>query len=96
MTGPLIKYVLFIPISAGTFVKQIEATDADEANNPNSQIFFKILEQDPPGDMFEIDAGGRLLVKKSNLDREVSIPRQISNHIANLRKRIRATPKKSS
>ena len=72
-------YIDFIPIFAGTFVMQIKATDDDEANNPNSQIRYSIIAQDPPGDMFYIDDQGQLLVKESTLDREVhiSIPRQI-------------------
>ncbi|CAL8307288.1 unnamed protein product [Lota lota] len=55
---------------AGTFVMKIEATDADEPNNINSKIAFKIIEQTPQGDMFYIDDQGQLLVKRTTLDRE--------------------------
>ena len=59
---------------------QIKATDDDEPQNPNSEIAYTVIGQDPaePKDMFYIDKKGRLLVKQPTLDREVhSIPWQI-------------------
>lgn len=50
---------------------KITATDADEPNNPNSQIAYSLLEQNPPHDMFEIRKDGTIYVKNSALDREV-------------------------
>lgn len=50
---------------------QITATDADEEGNENSQIAYSIVNQDPPGDMFEISSDGTVYVKNSALDREV-------------------------
>uniref|UniRef100_A0AAQ4PVU7 Cadherin domain-containing protein n=1 Tax=Gasterosteus aculeatus aculeatus TaxID=481459 RepID=A0AAQ4PVU7_GASAC len=57
--------------AAGTSVMKITATDADEPNNPNSQIAYSLLEQNPPHDMFEIRKDGTIYVKNSALDREV-------------------------
>lgn len=50
----------------------ITATDADEPGNINSQIFYEIVEQKPPGKMmFIINRNGAVIVNDENLDREV-------------------------
>ncbi|NXT84217.1 DSG2 protein, partial [Zapornia atra] len=54
----------------GTIVMRINATDADEPNNLNSKIAFKILSQSPSA-AFTIDKDtGEVRVAKINLDRE--------------------------
>ncbi|GAB0182533.1 desmoglein-2-like [Grus japonensis] len=54
----------------GTIVMRINATDADEPNNPNSKIAFKILSQSPSA-AFSMDKHtGEVRVAKINLDRE--------------------------
>ncbi|XP_047199070.1 desmoglein-2-like [Hippoglossus stenolepis] len=54
---------------AGTSVMKITATDADEPGNPNSQIAYSIIDQNPPNDMFHITKDGTILVNNP-LDRE--------------------------
>ncbi|NXP55679.1 DSG2 protein, partial [Heliornis fulica] len=54
----------------GTIVMRINATDADEPNNLNSKIAFKIISQSPSA-AFTIDKDtGIVRVAKINLDRE--------------------------
>lgn len=54
---------------AGTSVLKITATDADETGNPNSQIAYSILNQDP-ANIFFIKEDGTVCVRVSP-DREV-------------------------
>lgn len=55
----------------GTIVMRINATDADEPNNLNSKIAFRIVSQSP-SDAFSMDKNtGEVRVAKINLDREV-------------------------
>ncbi|XP_053735170.1 desmoglein-2.1-like isoform X1 [Synchiropus splendidus] len=56
--------------STGTFVAKANATDADEPGNPNSQIKYSILSEDPPEGMFYITGDGHIHVNKPLLDRE--------------------------
>lgn len=57
----------------GTSVMRITATDADEPGNPNSQIRYEIINQDPAGaPMFRIAPNGDVLVNNANLDREAN------------------------
>lgn len=60
-----------LPLVAGTYVMKINATDADEPGNPNSQIAYSLVAQDPPDDMFYMENDGTIYVKRTNLDREV-------------------------
>ncbi|XP_074433002.1 desmoglein-2 [Larus michahellis] len=54
----------------GTIVMRINATDADEPNNLNSKIAFRIVSQSPSA-AFSMDKGtGEVRVAKINLDRE--------------------------
>ncbi|XP_010079464.1 PREDICTED: desmoglein-2, partial [Pterocles gutturalis] len=54
----------------GTIVMRINATDADEPNNLNSKIAFRIVSQSP-SDAFSMDKDtGQVRVAKINLDRE--------------------------
>ncbi|NWH73769.1 DSG2 protein, partial [Piaya cayana] len=54
----------------GTIVMRINATDADEPNNLNSKIAFRILSQSPSA-AFSMDKNtGEVRVAKINLDRE--------------------------
>ncbi|XP_047444088.1 desmoglein-2.1 [Mugil cephalus] len=53
-----------------TLVMQIEATDADEPGNDNSKIFYSIINQSPPDDMFYVNSDGKIYVKRPFLDRE--------------------------
>lgn len=56
---------------------KITATDPDEAENPNSEIAYTIMDQNPPNDMFYITSDGTIHVKKPFLDREVrAIPKE--------------------
>uniref|UniRef100_A0A8B9KMN8 Cadherin domain-containing protein n=1 Tax=Astyanax mexicanus TaxID=7994 RepID=A0A8B9KMN8_ASTMX len=58
----------------GTSVMRITATDADEPGNPNSQIRYEIINQDPAGAaMFRIAPNGDVLVNDANLDREYTL-----------------------
>ena len=54
---------------------KVEATDADEPGNENSDILYTILSQDPPlpnANMFAINpVSGHIRVKSQGLDREV-------------------------
>lgn len=51
---------------------KINCFDADEVGNPNSQIKYEIIEQQPAGErMFTVDSEGTVVVMNSNLDREV-------------------------
>lgn len=54
----------------GTFVMKVAATDADEPDNPNSQVFHTIIDQTPPHDMFYMNSDGSIFIK-NKLDREV-------------------------
>ncbi|NWW95729.1 DSG2 protein, partial [Rhynochetos jubatus] len=55
---------------AGTVVMRINATDADEPNNLNSKIAFRIISQSPSA-AFRMDMDtGEVQVEKINLDRE--------------------------
>ncbi|KAM9796220.1 desmoglein-2.1-like [Syngnathus typhle] len=56
----------------GMSVTTVTATDADEPGNPNSQLFYTIVKQDPPHDMFQMNKDGHLYVGKSTLDRETT------------------------
>lgn len=59
---------------AGTFVMKIEAKDDDEEGSPNTEISYRIVNQEPmgTGHMFRINARtGELFVKEPTLDREV-------------------------
>uniref|UniRef100_A0A672T554 Desmoglein-2-like n=1 Tax=Sinocyclocheilus grahami TaxID=75366 RepID=A0A672T554_SINGR len=54
-----------------TEVMKINCFDADEPGNPNSQIKYEIVEQQPAGErMFRVDSDGTVRVVSSNLDRE--------------------------
>ncbi|XP_068508237.1 desmoglein-2.1 isoform X2 [Syngnathus scovelli] len=53
-------------------VTTVIATDADEPGNPNSQLFYTIVKQDPPHDMFQMNKDGHIYVGKSTLDRETT------------------------
>ncbi|XP_029943539.1 desmoglein-2-like isoform X1 [Salarias fasciatus] len=55
---------------AGAFVGKVNASDADEPGNENSEVAYSLLSQDPPGDMFYLKKDGTLHVKKPLLDRE--------------------------
>ncbi len=51
---------------------KINCFDADEPGNPNSQIKYEIVEQQPAGErMFRVDSDGIVRVVSPNLDREV-------------------------
>uniref|UniRef100_A0A8C2D4Z0 Desmoglein 2 n=1 Tax=Cyprinus carpio TaxID=7962 RepID=A0A8C2D4Z0_CYPCA len=54
-----------------TEVMKIKCFDADEPGNPNSQIKYEIVEQQPAGErMFRVDSDGTVRVVNPNLDRE--------------------------
>uniref|UniRef100_I3J6Y1 Cadherin domain-containing protein n=1 Tax=Oreochromis niloticus TaxID=8128 RepID=I3J6Y1_ORENI len=54
-----------------TFVTTVDAFDADEPGNANSQIAYSIIAQNPAHDMFYIDRrDGSIFVKRPVLDRE--------------------------
>lgn len=54
---------------SGTSVLKITATDADEPGNPNSQIAYSIIKQDP-ANIFGIERDGTIYVSVPP-DREV-------------------------
>ncbi|KAL4630981.1 desmoglein-2-like, partial [Arapaima gigas] len=57
----------------GTFILQVNATDADEPGTPHTQIAYRIVKQEPPDTslMFHLEEEtGRLYVKEPSLDRE--------------------------
>ncbi|XP_059671491.1 desmoglein-2-like [Gavia stellata] len=54
----------------GTFVMRINATDADEPNNLNSKIAFRIISQSPSAAFSMNKDTGEVRVAKINLDRE--------------------------
>lgn len=55
----------------GTEVMKLNCFDADEPGNPNSQIKYEIVDQQPTGQsMFRVENDGRVVVANSNLDRE--------------------------
>uniref|UniRef100_A0A8C4TYK7 Desmoglein 2 n=2 Tax=Falco tinnunculus TaxID=100819 RepID=A0A8C4TYK7_FALTI len=54
----------------GTIVMRINATDADEPNNLNSKIAFKIISQSPSAAFSVNKDTGEVQVAKINLDRE--------------------------
>lgn len=56
--------------AVGTEVTTVTATDADEPNNPNSQLAYSIVKQEPNDDMFKISLNGTISVNKDTLDRE--------------------------
>uniref|UniRef100_A0A8C0BT07 Cadherin domain-containing protein n=1 Tax=Buteo japonicus TaxID=224669 RepID=A0A8C0BT07_9AVES len=63
----------------GTIVMRINATDADEPNNLNSKIAFRIVSQSP-GAAFSMNKDtGEVRVAKINLDREVKKKKQNQN-----------------
>lgn len=67
----ILYFVCFFP---GTIVLRINATDADEPNNLNSKIAFRIVSQSPSA-AFSMDKDtGVVRVAKINLDREVKKP----------------------
>ncbi|KAL0164249.1 hypothetical protein M9458_040002, partial [Cirrhinus mrigala] len=50
---------------------KINCNDADEVGNPNSQIKYEIVEQQPAGErMFTVNSDGTVSVISSKLDRE--------------------------
>uniref|UniRef100_A0A8C1PAY0 Desmoglein 2 n=1 Tax=Cyprinus carpio TaxID=7962 RepID=A0A8C1PAY0_CYPCA len=54
-----------------TSVMKINCFDADEVGNPNSQIKYEIVEQQPAGEqMFRVDHDGTVRVINPKLDRE--------------------------
>ncbi|NXG53082.1 DSG2 protein, partial [Psilopogon haemacephalus] len=55
---------------AGTLVMRINATDADEPNNLNSKIAFRIVSQSPSAAFSMNKDTGEVRVAKINLDRE--------------------------
>ncbi|RVE74106.1 hypothetical protein OJAV_G00038140 [Oryzias javanicus] len=55
----------------GTFVVKVNATDADEPGNKNSELAYTLISQNPSHDMFRIDNSGVVSVKNSILDREI-------------------------
>ncbi|NXS99955.1 DSG2 protein, partial [Jacana jacana] len=55
---------------AGTIVMRINATDADEPNNLNSKIAFRIISQSPSTAFTMDKETGEVRVAKINLDRE--------------------------
>lgn len=55
----------------GTSVVKVNATDADQDNNPNSQIAYSLVDQKPNHDMFKITKDGIITVKRATLDKEV-------------------------
>ncbi|XP_060773610.1 desmoglein-2.1-like [Neoarius graeffei] len=70
---------IFLPISTGSVnelsnkgkcVMKVTATDADEPGNINSQISYEIVDENPPGKMFDIYPNGEVIVNNKNLDRE--------------------------
>lgn len=76
--------MLMIPMlmtCLGTSVMKVQATDADEPGNINSQILYEIIKQEPSENMFSINQDGEVLVNDDRLDREV---RQSHNTITNL------------
>lgn len=60
----------FLDMLTGTFVMKVAATDADEPNSLNSQVFHTIIDQKPPHDMFYMNSDGSIFMKNSP-DREV-------------------------
>ncbi|NXC68612.1 DSG2 protein, partial [Anhinga anhinga] len=54
----------------GTIVMKINATDADEPNNINSKIAFRIVSQSPSAAFSMVKDTGEVQVAKINLDRE--------------------------
>ncbi|XP_070693422.1 cadherin-related family member 2 [Pempheris klunzingeri] len=67
------SYVVFVP-EGGQLEVKIEATDADDANEPNSQIVYQI---DPStySDNFTIDPDTGVLRNRGEIDREALDPR---------------------
>ncbi|NXE74698.1 DSG2 protein, partial [Cochlearius cochlearius] len=72
---PVFSHEVFVGLveelsETGTIVMRINATDADEPNNLNSKIAFRIISQSPSA-AFSIDKDtGEVRVAKINLDRE--------------------------
>lgn len=72
----LILYVsvsLLLLFLLDTMVIEITAFDADEQGTPNSKIAYKVVQQEPDGEMmFKIErSSGKIVVKMNSLDREV-------------------------
>lgn len=52
---------------------KVIATDDDQENTPNSQIFYSIAEQSNTARMFRINpVTGQVFVERNTLDREVT------------------------
>lgn len=60
----------FLDMLTGTFVMKVAATDADQPDHENSQVFHTIIDQKPPHDMFYMNSDGSIFIK-NKLDREV-------------------------
>ncbi|XP_054482279.1 desmoglein-2-like protein [Anoplopoma fimbria] len=57
--------------ATGTVVMKVIATDDDEPNTPNSQIYYSIVEQSSTAGMFYINSQtGEVQVRRNTLDRE--------------------------
>lgn len=73
--GCVNKYcILVVVLFSGTLVMRINATDADEPNNLNSKIAFRIVSQSPSDAFYMNKDTGEVRVAKINLDREVKGP----------------------
>lgn len=60
-------------ISLDTLVMKVIATDDDQENTLNSQIFYSIAEQSNSARMFSINpVTGQVFVERNTLDREVT------------------------
>ncbi|XP_051951196.1 desmoglein-2-like [Xyrauchen texanus] len=69
--GPLVTGSVDELSPPGTQVMKIDCSDADEPGNPNSQIKYEIVGQQPEGQqMFTVNSEGIVSVKSANLDRE--------------------------
>ncbi|KAJ0065393.1 hypothetical protein NL108_009549 [Boleophthalmus pectinirostris] len=56
---------------AGTSVITVKATDLDEPGNPNSQMSYSLVRQEPADDTFYMKSDGTIYVK-NDLDRETT------------------------
>lgn len=65
------KYCILLGFFSGTIVMRLNATDADEPNNLNSKIAFKIISQSPSSAFSMNKDTGEVQVATINLDREV-------------------------
>lgn len=58
--------------AANTVVMRVNATDADEAGTPHTQIYYSIVEKSSSDRMFSINyQTGEILVRQTGLDREI-------------------------